>query len=138
MNPDLLTSRWTRWTLALRTRFVAASQRERWADQSVCHEFDIQAILVGCGYGPLSRPRRVHNLSGRLLKGGRRSLFRRTRSRTHGQGVQDIDRPNQIQALSEPAGASRPRGDTKALRVVTRAESLDGIIRYRRRRRHLR
>ena len=54
------------------------------------------------------------------------------------QGVQDVDRPGQIQPLPEPAGARRPRVEAKALRVVTRAESLDGIIGHSARRRYLR
>ena len=52
--------------------------------------------------------------------------------------MQDVDGPNQIQPLPEPAGARCPRADAKALRVVTSAESLDGITGHRGRRWHLR
>ena len=54
------------------------------------------------------------------------------------QRVQHIDRPTHIQAFPEPAGARRPRSETKALRVVTRAERCDGITGHRGRCRHLR
>jgi hypothetical protein len=54
------------------------------------------------------------------------------------QRVQDVDRPAHIQLLPEPAGARRPRVEAKAVRVVTRAESLDGIIGHWSRRRHVR
>jgi len=54
------------------------------------------------------------------------------------QGVQDIDRVTYVQPLAEPTGARRPRSDSKALRVVTRAERIDRITRHRSRRRHLR
>jgi hypothetical protein len=51
--------------------------------------------------------------------------------------VQDVDRPSQIQPLPEPAGARRPRVDANAVRVVTRAESRDGITGHGGRWRHL-
>src|SRR5438309_11672502 len=60
---------------------------------------------------------------------GRRSL---------GERVQDVDRPPDIQSLPEPTRTPRPRGDSKALRVVTRSESLDRITRHFGGRRHLR
>src|SRR5713101_5712423 len=52
--------------------------------------------------------------------------------------MQDVDRPSHIQALPEPAGARRARVDANALRVMTRAESLDGITEHRSRQLHLR
>jgi len=51
--------------------------------------------------------------------------------RTLRQRVQDVDRPTHVQTLPEPAGARRPRIETKALRVVTRSERLDGITGHR-------
>ena len=51
--------------------------------------------------------------------------------------MEDVDRPGQIQPLSEPARARRPRVEAKADRVVTSAERLDGITGYGGRRRHL-
>jgi len=51
--------------------------------------------------------------------------------------VQDVDRPNHIQPLPEPARARRPRVDVKSSRIVTNAESLDGITGHRGGRRHL-
>src|SRR6266545_4638170 len=53
-------------------------------------------------------------------------------------GMQHVDRPAQIQPLPKPAGARRPRVDPEALRVVTCAESPDGITEHCSRRRHLR
>src|SRR2546430_10417722 len=56
--------------------------------------------------------------------GSRRSVLRgRTRSRSLGERVQDVDRPPDIQSLPEPARTPRPRADAQALRVVTRVES---------------
>jgi hypothetical protein len=52
--------------------------------------------------------------------------------------VHDVDRPGQIQSLPEPSGARRPRVEANADRVVTHAESLDGITGHCGRRRHLR
>jgi len=52
--------------------------------------------------------------------------------------MQDVDRPPHIQALPKPAGTRRPRGEAKAVRIVTRPKRLDGIPRHRSRRRHLR
>ncbi len=52
--------------------------------------------------------------------------------------MQDVDRPGQIQSLPEPAGARRPRVDVKADRVVTSAESPEGIAGHCSRPRHLR
>ena len=51
--------------------------------------------------------------------------------------MQDVDGPDQIQALPEPAGTGRPRVETKPLRVVLRPESTDRIRGDRRRRWHL-
>ena len=51
--------------------------------------------------------------------------------------MQDVDRPNHIQALSEPARARRPRVETKSLRVVPCSEGLNRIGRRRRRRRDI-
>jgi hypothetical protein len=51
--------------------------------------------------------------------------------------MEHIDRPAHVQALSEPAGASRPRAEAKALRRMTRPERRDGITGHRGRRRHL-
>jgi hypothetical protein len=52
--------------------------------------------------------------------------------------MQDVDRPPHIQALPEPASACRPSVETKAVRFVDHPESLDGLLRHRGRRRHLR
>ncbi len=52
--------------------------------------------------------------------------------------MQDVDGPSQIQRLPEPAGARCPRAYAKSLRVVTRAERLDGITGHGGRRWHLR
>jgi hypothetical protein len=52
--------------------------------------------------------------------------------------VQDVDRPTHIQALPEPASARRPSVETKPLRFMRHPESLDGLLRHRGRRRHLR
>ena len=52
--------------------------------------------------------------------------------------MQDVDRPSHVQPLPEPAGAGRPRGEAEALRVVTRAERVHGMVWHRGRRRHLR
>jgi len=49
------------------------------------------------------------------------------KSRLHGPGVQDADRPAHVERLSEPEGACRPPVQLKALRVVTRPQRLDGI-----------
>jgi hypothetical protein len=45
--------------------------------------------------------------------------------------MQDVDRPNHIQALSEPARARRPRVEAKSLRVVPCSEGLNRIGRHR-------
>ena len=55
-----------------------------------------------------------------------------------GEGMQDIDRPPDIQPLHEPTRTPRPRVDTKALRVMRRAQGLDRITRHFGRRRPLR
>jgi len=52
--------------------------------------------------------------------------------------MQHIDGPPKIQSLPEPAGACRARVEAKAVRVVTSAESLDGITDHSGSRRHLR
>jgi len=52
--------------------------------------------------------------------------------------VQDVDRPAQIEALSQPVGVGRACVDAKALGVVTRPELRDRISDPRRRLRHLR
>jgi hypothetical protein len=52
--------------------------------------------------------------------------------------MQDVDRPNHIQALPEPARARRPSVETKALRFMSYPESLDGFFWHCGRRRHLR
>src|SRR5207244_4549223 len=65
------------------------------------------------------------------------SWLGRTRSRSLGEWVQDVDRPAHIQSLPEPARTPRPRGDTQALRVVRLVERLDGIRWHHGRRRHL-
>ncbi len=52
----------------------------------------------------------------------------RARSRTvRGQGVQDVDRPAEIQPLPEPVRARRPRVESESLGVVPRAQGLDRI-----------
>jgi hypothetical protein len=51
--------------------------------------------------------------------------------------VQDVDRPHHIERFPEPAGTRRPRGEAKALGVVTGAKRRDGILGHGRRRRHL-
>ena len=48
--------------------------------------------------------------------------------------MQDVDRPANIEALAQPAGHRRSRVNVKALRVVLRAENLDGVGGDRRRR----
>ena len=50
--------------------------------------------------------------------------------------MQDGDRPAQIQALSEPGWARRPRVEVEALRLVLFSEGPDGIDRHRGRRRN--
>ena len=60
------------------------------------------------------------------------------RARCLRQRMQDVDRPGHIQSLPEPLGARRPRVDPKALRVMTRAESLYGFNGHRGRWRHIR
>src|ERR1700730_8574217 len=52
--------------------------------------------------------------------------------------MQDVDRPNHIQALAEPASARRPSVETKALRFMHHPESLHGLLRHWGRRWHLR
>src|SRR5438093_7349200 len=52
-----------------------------------------------------------------------------------GQGMQDVYRPAEIQALPEPERARRPRVQSKSLCVVPRPEGLDRISRQRDRRR---
>src|SRR6266542_965156 len=52
-----------------------------------------------------------------------RSLSRVSR----GQGMQDVDRPAEIQALPQPERARRPRVESEALRLVPRPEGLDRI-----------
>ena len=51
--------------------------------------------------------------------------------------MQDIDRPAEIQALPEPAGARRARMEAKTKGVVMRAERRDGIAAHGSSRRHL-
>jgi hypothetical protein len=66
-------------------------------------------------------------------------LFRwRPRPGSLRQRMQDVDRPPHIQALPEPARARGPSVETKALRFMHHPESLDGLLRHRGRRRHLR
>ena len=45
-----------------------------------------------------------------------------------GPGVQDVDRPAHVEALSQPARARRPRVQVKPSRLVPRSERLDGIV----------
>src|SRR5262245_26969863 len=52
--------------------------------------------------------------------------------------MEDVDRPNHIQTLPEPASACRPSVETKPLRFMSHPESLDGLLRHRGRRRHVR
>src|SRR2546428_11876897 len=60
----------------------------------------------------------------------------RPRSRaSRGQGMQDVDRPAEIQALPEPERARRPRVESEALGVVPRPEGLDRVSGQRDRRR---
>ena len=54
------------------------------------------------------------------------------------EGMEHVDRVAKVQALPEPAGACRPRGEAKALRGVTGPEHLDGVFWHRSRRRHVR
>ena len=54
------------------------------------------------------------------------------------QRMQDVDCVPHVQAFPEPAGAPRPRSETKALRIVTCPERRDGITRHRGRWRHFR
>src|SRR5439155_13774606 len=54
-----------------------------------------------------------------------------------GQGMQDVDRPAQVQALAQPGRALRPRVESESLRVVPRPEGLGRIGGYRLRRRYL-
>src|SRR6266545_2867006 len=65
------------------------------------------------------------------MRGGSRPLSRASR----GQGMQDVDRPAEIQALPEPERARRPRVQSKSLCVVPRPEGLDRINGHRDRRR---
>jgi hypothetical protein len=55
-----------------------------------------------------------------------------------GQGMQDVDCVPHVQAFPEPVRRRRPRSETKALRVVTRSERLDGVTGHRNGCRHLR
>ena len=57
--------------------------------------------------------------------------------RFSGPGMQDVDCPTEIQALSKPAGACRVRIEVKALGVMTGPELRDGIPEHWRRWRHL-
>jgi len=60
----------------------------------------------------------------------------RARSRAlRGQGVQDVDRPAEIQALPTPVRARRPRVESETLGVVQRPEGLDRVSGHRDRRR---
>ena len=52
--------------------------------------------------------------------------------------MQDVDCVPNVQAFPEPTGVRCARSETKALRVVTRPERLDGITGHRGRCRHLR
>ena len=45
--------------------------------------------------------------------------------------MQDVERVTQIQALSQPGRARRPRVQAEPLRVVLRAKRLDRIGRHR-------
>jgi len=51
--------------------------------------------------------------------------------------MQDVDRPAQIQALSQPSRARRPRVEAESQRLVPRSEGLDRIGRDRNWRRNL-
>jgi hypothetical protein len=51
--------------------------------------------------------------------------------------MQDVDGPPHIQALPEPTGACRPSVEPKTVRFMHHPESLDGLLRHRARRRHL-
>jgi hypothetical protein len=51
--------------------------------------------------------------------------------------MQDVDRPAQIQTLSQPQRARRPRMKAQPLRVVPRSKNLDRIGGHRGRRRDL-
>ena len=52
--------------------------------------------------------------------------------------MQDVDRPADVQALSQPARAGRPRVEAEALRGVMRSETLNRISGYRGQRRDVR
>jgi hypothetical protein len=52
--------------------------------------------------------------------------------------VQNVKCVTHVQALPEPAGASRPRMETKALRFMSHPECLDGFPWHRGRRRYIR
>ena len=54
---------------------------------------------------------------------------------SHGQGMQNVDRPAEIQALPQPERARRPRVESEALRLVPRPEGLNRISGHRDRRR---
>ncbi len=70
-------------------------------------------------------------------------MSRDSRSSGHGRdpapclakGVQDVDRPGEIQALPEPVRARRPRVESESLGVVPRPEGLDRVSGHRDRRR---
>src|SRR6185503_362980 len=55
------------------------------------------------------------------------------RRRVYGPRVQHVDRPAQVQVLSEPAGARRERIEVQALGGMTRPELRDRISRHFRR-----
>jgi len=65
------------------------------------------------------------------MRGDSRPLSRGSR----GQGMQDVDRPAEIQALPEPERARRPRVQSKSLCVVPCPEGLNRINGHRDRRR---
>src|SRR6266545_7384291 len=65
---------------------------------------------------------------------GPRFPFFESRARSRavpGQGVQDVDRPAEIQALPKPLRARRPRVESETLGVVQRPEGLDRVSGHR-------
>jgi hypothetical protein len=48
-----------------------------------------------------------------------------------GSRVQDVESPADVERLSEPARARRPRMQAKPRRLVSRSEREDGIVRDR-------
>ena len=74
--------------------------------------------------------------SGAAVVKGRWVTVRRGRSLR--QRKQHVDRVAQVEALSEPVGACRARGEAQALRGVIGTENFDGVFWYRNRRRHVR